>query len=377
VFHHWLKFTSNCADIISTTIILYSTAVATFPTEEESKSKYIYMYYSFITNEIDKGWGLQIKMGVKEFLEKAMTDKRILAVIIVVAILWRTAISLDKEIAPWESICSGVAVIILGWYLFVYVYSLSRKQTSWLISNKMAQGIAISLVALNVYVLIYYGMRWFRLLQTEAYLPYDFLLRDVRYVMLVLAYCGIIWAIGYLRKMHDNYVLITEEMPEMRKPAGSEAFVKIITDDRTVIAIIGIAFFWRAFTSLDKQIAPWESMCSGVALIILGWALFGYINSLAMRTIRPSVAKIYHGIAIALFSMNIYVIAYYMMRWYRLAGFAGVEEVVVPLDFVFRDIRFCMIVIFYCTAIALSKYLERASSECEFLIKKGEKTYKE
>ncbi|MEA2075638.1 MAG: hypothetical protein U9O85_07905, partial [Euryarchaeota archaeon] len=200
---------------------------------------------------------------------------------------------------------------------------------------------------------------------------------DVRYVMLVLAYCGIIWAIGHLKKMHDNYVLITEEMPEMRKPAASEALIKIITDDRTVIAIIGIAFFWRAFTSLDKQIAPWESMCSGIALIILGWALFGYINSLAARTIRPSVAKIYHGLALSLFGINIYVITYYIMRWYRLAGFAGVEEALVPLDFVFRDIRFCLLVIFYCTAIALSKYLERASSECEYLIKKGEKTYKE
>ncbi len=317
-------------------------------------------------------------MGVKETFEKVMTDKRALAVIIVAAILWRTAMSLDKQIAPWESICSGVALIILGWYLFAYLYSLSREETSWLISNKVAQGLAISLISLNVYVLIYYGMRWYRLLSTtEAYLPYDLLLRNVRFLMLVLAYCGTIWAIGYLRKMHDNYVLVTEEMPGMRKAAGSEAFVKIIADDRTVIAIIGIAFFWRAFTSLDKQIAPWESMCSGVALIILGWALFGYINSLTMRTIRPSVAKIYHGIAITLFAINIYVIAYYIMRWYRLAGFAGIEEALMPLDFVFRDIRFCMIVIFYCTAIALSKYLERASAECEYLIKKGEKTYKE
>jgi hypothetical protein len=193
----------------------------------------------------------------------------------------------------------------------------------------------------------------------------------------VLAYCGTIWAIGYLRQMHDNYVLVTEEMPGMREAARSEALVKIITDDRTVIAIIGLAFFWRAFASLDKQISPWESMCSGVALIILGWALFGYINSLTMRTIRPSVVKIYHGIAITLFAINIYVIAFYIMRWYRLAGFAGIEEALVPLDFVFRDIRFCMMVIFYCTAIALSKYLERASAECEYLIKKGEKTYKE
>jgi len=43
----------------------------------------------------------------------------------------------------------------------------------------------------------------------------------------------------------------------------------------------------------------------------------------------------------------------------------------VPLDFVFRDIRYFVLVIFYCTSIVLSKYLERASEECEYLIKKG------
>jgi len=44
VFHHRLKFASNCADIISTTFVLYSRAVATFPTHEEIK---IYLYVLF------------------------------------------------------------------------------------------------------------------------------------------------------------------------------------------------------------------------------------------------------------------------------------------------------------------------------------------
>lgn len=156
-----------------------------------------------------------------------------------------------------------------------------------------------------------------------------------------------------------------------------EALEKAIEDNRTLVVIIVAAILWRTFISLDKQIALWESMSSGIALIIMGWILFGYISSLATRTIRPSVAKIYHGIAIALIGINIYVIVYYIMRWYLLGGFAGVQEPLVPLDFVFRDISFCMLVIFYCTAIALSKYLEKASAECEYLIKKGEKVYKE
>ena len=309
-------------------------------------------------------------MGIKESFEKAMMDKRIMAVIVAVAILWRIAISLDKEIGLLESICSGIALIIMGWVLFAYLYHMSLKETSWLISNKMFQGIAISLSALNAYVLVYYGMRWFELLHVEVYEPYDFLLRDVRYVMLVACYCGIIWSAGYLKKMHDNYMLLTKEMPEIRKGTIREALFKVITDERTVIVIIGIAFLWRTVISLDKEIVLWESMVSGIAIFIMGWTLFGYISSLALRVTRPSMIKIYHGIAFGLCAINVYAILYYGMKWYRLRG---MEEELVPLDFVFRDIRYFMLVIFYCTAIVLSKYLEKASEECEFLIKKESK----
>jgi hypothetical protein len=308
-------------------------------------------------------------MGVKESLEKAIMDKRTLVVVIVIAILWRTAISLDKEIALWESMCSGVALFIMGWTLFGYLYHMSLKETSWLISNKMFQGIAVSLCTLNAYVLVYYGMRWYRLMsETEAYMPMDYLLRNMRYAMLVLAYCGIIWSAGYLKKMHDNYMLITKEIPEMHKGVIRDALFKIITDERTVIVIIGIAFLWRTAVSLDKEIVLWESMCSGVALFIMGWVLFGYISSLTLRVTRPSMMKIYQGIAIALCAINIYSIVYYGMRWYRVISMG--EEVLMPLDFLFRDVRYFMLVIFYCTAIVLSKYLEKASEECEFLIKK-------
>lgn len=309
-------------------------------------------------------------MGIKDSVGKAMMDKRIVAVIVAVAILWRTAISLDKEIELWESICSGIALFITGWALFAYMYSMSLKETSWLISNKMAQGIAVSLSAINIYVIVYYGMRWFELLRGKVYEPHDFLLRDIRYVMLVLCYCGILWSAGYLKKMHDNYMLLTKEMPEMHKIGVREALFKVITDERTVIVIIGIAFLWRTAISLDKEIALWECMVSGVALFIMGWTLFGYISSLTLRVTRPSMIKIYRGIALGLCAINFYALIYYGMRWYKLIG---MEEELVPLGFVFRDVRFFMLVIFYCTAIVLSKWLEKASEECEFLIKKESK----
>jgi len=316
-------------------------------------------------------------MGAKgSFMHVAM-DWRILAVIVVAAILGRVLISIDQKVAVWESIVSGAFLIILGWFIFSYLYSMSKRETEWIISNRVAQGLTVSVSALNVYVLVCLAMRWYRLMtETEAYVPQDILLRDVRFAVLVLAYCGIIWAMGYLKKMHDNYLLVTEEMPERRKAGVQEAIFSILTDERTVIVLIGTVFLWRSIISFDKQIVLWESMCSGMGLFILGWVLFGYISSLAVRTIRPSVAKIYQGLSFSLFAVNLYVLVYYGMRWYSIIS-PGVEEALVPLDFVFRDVRYFMLAIFFCTAIALSKYLERASEECEYLIKKGEKEYKE
>ena len=317
-------------------------------------------------------------MGIKESSGKGITNWRILALIAVAAILGRALISLDKEVTLWESIGSGMFLIILGWFIFGSLYSLSKRETDWIISNKVAQGLAITISTLNIYVLVYYAMRWYRLMTiTEVYVPRDYLLRDVRFAVLVLAYCGILWAMGYLKKMHDNYMLVTEEMPEMRKVSAAESMFRILTDERTVIVIIGLVFLWRAIISFDKQILLWESMSSGMALFILGWVLFGYVSSLAVRTTRPSVAKIYQGIAFALFAVNFYVLVYYGMRWYRIIYMAASEEALVPLDFVFRDIRYFVLAIFFCTSIVLSKYLERASEECEYLIKKGEKEYKE
>jgi hypothetical protein len=311
-----------------------------------------------------------MKMSVKESFEKVVMDGRTLLAILLLAILWRYA-SHKPGIAPWESLVSGVALIIFGWLLFAYLYLTSLKETSWLVSNKMFQGLAVCLAAINVYVLVYYGMSWAGLLHVEVGVPYDLLLHDVRYVMLVLCYCGLIWAARYLKKMHDNYLLLTEEVPTMRKGAMREALFKVITDERTAIVIIAIVFFWRAFISRDGKIILWESMVSGVALFILGWVLLGFLSSLARRVIsRPNMVKIYHGIAVALLAINLYVLVYYGMRWYSLL--VSGEKQLLPFDFVFRDVSYFVFVVFYATALVLSKWLEKAAVECEFLVKKEE-----
>ena len=71
--------------------------------------------------------------------------------------------------------------------------------------------------------------------------------------------------------------------------------------------------------------------------------------------------------AIGVLAINIYVLVYYAMRWYRLAGVGDVSEAFVPLDYIFRDARFFALVIFYCASIVLSKFMKRAYEEYQLL----------
>ncbi len=151
-------------------------------------------------------------MSVKESFGKAIMDKRTLIAIIVIAILWRTGISLNGKIALWESVCSGIALFIMGWALFAYIFSMSRGLKGWSELNRIYHWIAVSLAAINVYVIVYYAMRWYRLAGlegvTESLVPWDFLFRDIRYIVLVVFYCVVIWLSKYLKKMHADYMLI-------------------------------------------------------------------------------------------------------------------------------------------------------------------------
>jgi hypothetical protein len=94
-------------------------------------------------------------MRKRESLFKLVTDERILILIVGIAILWRRVISADETISFCESACSGITLSILGWVLFAYMYSTSRKPTDWPVTRKIYQGIAASLLVLNSYVDIY------------------------------------------------------------------------------------------------------------------------------------------------------------------------------------------------------------------------------
>ena len=317
-------------------------------------------------------------MSLKDFFEKAIMDGRTLAVIIVVAILCRTYISYDGNITFWESFCSGIVLIIFSWAIFFYAYSMFRKTTGWVISNWIYQGIAVSIVAINIYVVIYYVMRWLRLLQVEAYLPLDFLFRDIRFIVLMVFYCAILWSAKYVKKMHEDYISQSREKgllhlispylyptaKKLRDMNVRELIGAVLTDERTLLVIVGIAFLWRIAISFDYEITMGESICSGIALFIMGWLFFAQLIFLSVKQKGwLHLAKVYRGIAIGVIAINMYVLVYYVMRWYRLSGVEGVTEAFVPLDYLFRDARFFALVIFYCAAIVLSKFLKRAYDE--------------
>ncbi len=320
-------------------------------------------------------------MGNKES-EKGILGGRTAVGILLVAIFWRTFISLDGEIAFWESLISGLALIFLGWVLFAYVYRLSKELKGWIISNYIYHGIAVSLVVINIYALIYYGMRWFKLLTVEAYLPLDFIFRDIRYIALVVFYCAVLWIVPYPKKMHEAYIAKSKEkailhiispflytrVKKLRDLGTKELIATLLTDERTLLVIIGLAFLWRIVISLDYTITLGESMISGLALILVGWIFFAHIFSLASKQGDwLDLVKIYKGIALGILAINIYVLVYYGMRWYRLAELGGMTEAFVPFDYLLRDVRFFALVIFYCASIVLSKFLKRAYEEYTLL----------
>jgi hypothetical protein len=321
-------------------------------------------------------------MGIKDSDEKGMIGGRSAIAILIIAILWRVVISLDGEIVFWESLLSGIALILLGWVLFAYMYRMSKELKGWLISNYIYQGIAISLAIINIYALVYYGMRWYALLSVEAYLPLDFIFRDVRYIALVAFYCAVMWSAQYPKRMYDAYISQSKDkavlhiinpflhprVKKLKQMGLNELIATVLTDERTLLVIVGLAFLWRIVISLDYTITLGESIVSGIALILVGWLFFGYIYSLSSKQRDwPDLVKVYQALALGVLAINIYVLVYYGIRWQVLSGLGGVAETFVPLDYLFRDVRFFALVMFYCASIVLSKFLKRAHEEYSLL----------
>lgn len=313
-------------------------------------------------------------MRKREAIFKLVTDERILILIVGIAILWRCVLSADETISFCESVCSGITISIMGWVIFGYLYSMCQKPTDWPVTENIYQGIAVSLLVLNIYVAIYYGMRWFGILHEEVYVPLDFVFSDVRYLMIVLYYCAVLWTTRYLKGMRNNYRLLIKERPKRHDTTCMKRYVLwVIMHERTLTVIVVAAILWRIAICVDHTITIRESTVSCVTLLILGWFLFGYIGALSVKAKRKiELTRVIQGIAFGLMAINIYAIFYYGMRWYvSVIELRDVAETYVPVDLLFRNIRYIMLVIFYCTAIVLSKFLEKAYTDYTVPINKS------
>lgn len=300
---------------------------------------------------------------MSEPLAKALKDERIVAGLPVLALVWRVLVSLDQTEVLWESICSGLSLFLLGWISFGYLYFMAHKPTRWPVSNTLCQRISLGLLVLNGYLLIYYGLRWAGLLHKEAYPPLDFIVRDLRYVTFVLAYSAILWSTKYLAHMQTDYRFLLSPSKPMERSIREMVF-KVITDDRILLVLIGLAFLWRTVISFDYTLTIGESMASGVALLIIGWYLLGYMCALAVKTkARIALSRLVQGLTFALGALNVYALMYYGMTWYRLVETGDLREALAPLDSLFGDLGFFSFVLFYFTAMMVAKFLEKASAD--------------
>ena len=303
-------------------------------------------------------------MNRREFLFRAITDERVLIVIAGIALLWRAVVSSDKEITFWESACSCISLSIIGWLLFGYMYSMSRKLTDWSVTNRIYRSIAVSVLVISIYVAIYYGMKWL-LLRAEISVSQDYIYQDLRYVIFMTYYCVAIAAARYLRGMRENYRLLIKERPKKHARNIKEAIFFVMTHERTLVVVIAVAILWRVAISTDNGVTFWESTVSGISLIVWGWSIFGYLCALSVKVKhKPDLTRVIQRAALGLCAINIYAVFYYGLRWYeqicRIMGEVTETSVPQPLDLVFKDVRYVMLVLFYCAIVLLAKHLVKA-----------------
>ncbi|MFZ2070431.1 MAG: hypothetical protein WAV32_02270 [Halobacteriota archaeon] len=304
-------------------------------------------------------------MKKREVIFRVITDERVLIVIAGVAFLWLAVVSSDEKISFCESVCSGLSLFVIGWGIFVYQYSMPRKTTGWPVTSRIYRGIAVSLLVLNGYIAIYYGMKWSGLLHVEVSVRWDYIYQDLRYVIFVVYYCVAIASARHIKGMCEKYRLLIKERPKESAKDIKEAIFRVMTHERTLVVVIAAAILWRVVIRSDNMITLWEIACSGISLIVWGWSLFGYFCALSTKVKhRIELTRVIQHVALGMMAINIYAVFYYGIRGYeqicRIMGEADVTYVPQPLEMVFRDIRYVMIVLFYCTIVLLAKSLVHA-----------------
>jgi len=139
--------------------------------------------------------------------ERARIRKRLLFIlvgILIAAVLWRVYVTFDTQVSLWESVASGVAVMIMGWCCVAVIYRARRSLTGLL--NKIYFCIGNSIAAVNIYILIYYVERWHVLSIGTAHVePLEPIWRSIRFILVIIFYCFFLWGANYFKELSEEY----------------------------------------------------------------------------------------------------------------------------------------------------------------------------
>ena len=165
--------------------------------------------------------------------------------------------------------------------------------------------------------------------------------------------------------MRENYRLLIKERPKKRPESKKEALFYLMTHERTLVVVIAAAILWQVVIHSDNVVTFWESTFSGIALIVWGWSLFGYFCALSVKVKHKiDLTRVIQYVALGLMAINIYAIFYYGIRWYELIreimGEITAMYAPQPLEMALNDIRFVLLISFYCAIVLLAKHLVRA-----------------
>jgi hypothetical protein len=127
-----------------------------------------------------------------------------LSIIVILVVLWRVYVTLNEGVTLWESIVSGIALMLIGWYCTVTTLQLRKTITGLL--NKIYLWIGTSTACINIFVLLYYIERWGVIFMGASnVVPLENIWRSLRFILYTLFYCSIFWLTNYLKEMSDDY----------------------------------------------------------------------------------------------------------------------------------------------------------------------------
>jgi len=134
---------------------------------------------------------------------------------------------------------------------------------------------------------------------------------------------------------------------------------------RLALVLLGIviaAVLWRWYVTYNMQVSLGESVASGVVVIIMGWYCVAMIFQ-TRKALTGLLRKIYLWIGTSTACINIFAIIYYAERWQVIS--MGAAHVL-PLEALWRSLRFILWITFYCSLLWLTNYLKEMSEEYGF-----------